>query len=421
VRIWNVVLGEPVPVEGNKNRLHRSGLINEILASKGHEVHWWTSSFDHFSKLHHSSKYRRFCVSDGYTIHLLHGSSYRKNISLQRIVNHIQVAREFKRLAQNAEKPDLVVCGYPSIELAYNAVSYAKRNKIPVIVDARDMWPDIFSDVMPKFMKPIARLVLAPYFRMATYVFKNATAIIGVTEGFVDWAVGYSGRGRGRFDQAFYLAYPKPVTEPSEVEGAKAFWLEKRINEQKSIISYVGAVSTNKIDIKPIFRAAELLKKNPDVVFVIAGEGDDRDYLINEAKNLGLSNVCFPGWVNKHQIRYLLQNSRFGLVPLHSREDYVASIPNKPIEYLANNLPILSSLSGELSGLLAKERVGYSYHNGESLVEILADLDESAYSDLKVNAERLFSERFCADDVYSRFEALLMEITANFKKETDFV
>jgi glycosyltransferase involved in cell wall biosynthesis len=348
----------------------------------------------------------------------LHGRRYKKNISVQRIVNHIQVAREFKRLAARAEKPDIIVCGYPSIELAYYAVAYANNNNIPVIVDARDMWPDIFSDLIPKSLKPLANLVLIPYFRMATYIFENATAIVGVTEGFVDWAVRYSGRSRSSSDQAFYLAYPRPNSESEKVEEAQAFWSDKGIKKQKFIISYIGAVSLNKVDIMPVFRAAELLKENAEVMFVIAGEGDDRDQLIDQAESLGLSNVCFPGWVNKYQINYLLRNSKFGLVPLNNREDYIAAIPNKPIEYLANSLPILSSLNGELSELLSKESVGYSYNSGESLVELVDKLDESTYNNLVVNSGRLFSERFCAEDVYSRFEILLLDIAANHQVDS---
>ena len=48
-----------LPLNNNQNRLHRSGLLNDILVKSGHQVCWWSSTFDHFSKnttFHHTKK-----------------------------------------------------------------------------------------------------------------------------------------------------------------------------------------------------------------------------------------------------------------------------------------------------------------------------------------------------------------------------
>ena len=49
MKVWLVKLGEPLPVDGNR-RLHRYGILAEMLSQKGHEVTWWTSTFDHWDK-----------------------------------------------------------------------------------------------------------------------------------------------------------------------------------------------------------------------------------------------------------------------------------------------------------------------------------------------------------------------------------
>ena len=125
MKIWNIVIGEPLPLNNNQNRLHRSGLLNDILVKSGHEVCWWSSTFDHFSKKHHFSSYKEIDLSSRYKLRLLHGCSYKKNISFQRIRNHRQIAKEFTVHLEKAGKPDVIICGYPSIELAYNAVRFA--------------------------------------------------------------------------------------------------------------------------------------------------------------------------------------------------------------------------------------------------------------------------------------------------------
>ena len=51
MKIWIVTIGEPLPIEKNK-RLHRSGILMTYLQRAGHEVVWWTSTFEHVSKVH---------------------------------------------------------------------------------------------------------------------------------------------------------------------------------------------------------------------------------------------------------------------------------------------------------------------------------------------------------------------------------
>ena len=75
---------------------------------------------------------------------------------------------------------------------------------------------------------------------------------------------------------------------------------------------------------------------------------------------------------------------------LNSRIDYQLSIPNKPIEYLANNLPILSSLKGELHKLIESNFIGYNYDNGIQLSKIInAQLLEKNMEDLIKNTKNI--------------------------------
>ena len=252
---------------------------------------------------------------------------------------------------------------------------------------------DIFAGVLPSILKPLAKVFLLQYYRMAKYIFSNATSIVGITDGFVEWGLSYAGRGKSLRDKPFYLAYPKSAIDSKLVNQSSSFWKENHISNNDLIISYIGAVALNKINISPVFDAAKLLSENPRIKFVIAGDGDDRQELIHQSKSLGLNNVIFPGWINQYQSKYLLKMSMFGLVPLNSRIDYQLSIPNKPIEYLANNLPILSSLKGELHKLIESNFIGYNYDNGIQLSKIInAQLLEKNMEDLIKNTKKIFEK-----------------------------
>ena len=237
---------------------------------------------------------------------------------------------------------------------------------------------------------------------------------VGITDGFVEWGLSYAGRVKSFRDKPFYLAYPKSTLDVKLVDQSSNFWNKNQVSKKDYIISYVGAVALNKINISPVFDAAKRLSENPRIKFVIAGDGDDREALIHKSKNLGLNNIIFPGWINQFQSKYLLKISKFGLVPLNSRIDYQLSIPNKPIEYLANNLPILSSLKGELYKLIESQFIGYNYDNGVQLSKIInAQLAETNKEDLTKNTKKIFEKKFTAEKVYGEYENLLKDLVSH--------
>lgn len=412
MKIWNVTIGEPLPIDGNKNRLHRAGLLNSILVQQGHDVTWWASTFEHFSKTHIYGQNTSVAIEPNYRLELLHGCAYHKNVSINRLRNHYQIGREFYHLAKKKEKPDQIFVAFPAIELAYYASKYALENNIPIIVDARDMWPDIFVDVLPVVTRPMAKLVLTPYFRMTKFVFSNATGITGITDGFVNWGLQYASRKNGPNDSSFYLGYPSLKNDPEKVADSWERWLALGLGNDDFIISYIGAVAHNKIDFSPILQAALCYKDDPNIKFVLAGEGDERQRFMDEVKRLGLKNIIFPGWIDKYQISSLLRKSSLGLVPLKNRKDYKVSIPNKPIEYFANNLPVITSLRGELQDLVVKTGTGVFYENASDMVSWIDFFREkqNRLDEMASNCNRLFSQLFESQNVYSRLAEHLTDV-----------
>ncbi|GAI08595.1 unnamed protein product, partial [marine sediment metagenome] len=51
MRIWLITIGEPLPSDNNNDRLYRTGILAKLLIQRGHEVVWWTSTFDHVRKI----------------------------------------------------------------------------------------------------------------------------------------------------------------------------------------------------------------------------------------------------------------------------------------------------------------------------------------------------------------------------------
>ena len=98
---------------------------------------------------------------------MMRARGYSNGRSLGRILDHIAITRRFRRLARTQPAPDVIVASMPTPGLCRAAVDYGRENNVPVVLDMRDMWPDIFADAVPRLARPLARCLLFPMLRRA--------------------------------------------------------------------------------------------------------------------------------------------------------------------------------------------------------------------------------------------------------------
>ena len=164
MRVWLVQRAESTPHDDNGDRrLLRIGILADILSSQGHEVVWWTSAFDHVGKRKRHYQSKRIMVKKNYYIHYLKCFGYKKNISLSRFIDNYVVANQFKKDVKLDHKiPDIILTSMPSIELSQSVVHYANEKNIPVVLDIRDLWPDVFLELLPKSLRWLVNILTLP-------------------------------------------------------------------------------------------------------------------------------------------------------------------------------------------------------------------------------------------------------------------
>ncbi|HZO90868.1 MAG TPA: glycosyltransferase family 4 protein [Chthonomonadaceae bacterium] len=413
MRAWLITVGEPLPTDGPDERLLRTGILANLLASRGHRVVWWTSTFDHMRK---RQRFPQDTVVDrdaNLRIVLLHAGAYRQNVSLRRILNHRGVARKFSRLARHEPPPDVILCSLPTLELCLAATAYGRQHGIPVILDIRDLWPDIFLELAPAWGQGAARALLAPMYGMARTACRDATALVGLTPEFIAWGTRLAGRPRSPLDRDFAMGYTQAAPGPQEQARAEAFWAKQGLcpNSGEFIACFFGTFG-RQFDLETVIEAARRLQGSGRAFrFVLCGKGDNLEHYRRLAQECG--NVLFPGWVGAPEIWMLMRLAAVGLAPYRNSFNFTANLPNKPIEYLSAGLPILSSLSeGILKNLLDAHGGGFTYTDAASLATILRDLYDhpERREACSEQALALYRERFIGERVYGEMAAYLEEL-----------
>ena len=424
MHVWLITVGEPLPTDGAGDRLHRTGQLADWLVSEGHEVVWWTSTFDHARKRLRFKSGTCVDIRTRYRLWLLHSRlTYKRNVSLERIVNHSILASRFAHLSVSEPKPDIILCSLPTLELCLAATAYGQSHEVPVVIDARDMWPDIFLEPVPTFLRPFANLALQPFRTMARRACSRATAIVGITPGFVEWALRYAGRKRRVLDRDFPLAYPEPNLPEAEMSHAISRWASKGVTKEKFVVCFFGTFG-RQFDMETVISAARTLTgQGRDFLFVLCGTGDRLDYYKQLAADC--PNVLFPGWIGAVDIWALMRLASVGLAPYHSSPNFTMHIPNKPIEYLCGGLPIVSSLKGTLADLLSAYRCGVTYENGNApeLATLLVNLRDNRgkTEEIAKNARALYESRFEAETVYQNMVDHLIRVCQSTRHAADAI
>lgn len=423
MRIWLITSGEPTT---SGSRLMRTGMLAAELTKRGHEILWWTTSFDHRTKQYISESERKNACFAGYRLYHLHSRiRYKKNVGLARILNHHGVAVHFRMSAAIHPKPDLVVCSYPTIDLAAEAVKFGRKAQVPVIIDVRDLWPDIFGAAVPRVFRKIGldRLLLTPWNMAKRKIFEEATAITSVSPRYLSWALGCAKNRTWRSTETgvFPLAISGRNVSIGNQNNGSIIRQSLGIGITDIVVWFSGTFGTT-YDLIPVIDAARYFASRGERIrFVFSGDGEMRNAWELAAR--GLSNVIFTGWLDAEGLARVGSIANIGL--LAYREGAPQGYPNKLFEYLSLGLPIVSSLQGETREFLEQETIGV-YYNAISSAELVRAVDvlradKSKMYDMGQRALVAFNGRFAADAVYGKFADFVETLSVAVQEDTRII
>lgn len=405
MEIWIFQTGEPLHIDGPYARPMRAmNLANELVGC-GHKVKIFSTRFNHTNKKHREGVDNVLHINDKLEIILVNSPGYKSNISITRILDHALLAINLRNcLLGQSSKPDVAFVGYPPIEFAFVALKWLKKNNVPVMLDVKDKWPDIFTDKLPLIFRPISKVILMPYYYMAKYLMRTTTSLCTISQSYLKWMLEFSERNITGLDIVSPLTNCSVPASETCIQEASKWWITNGVVDNLSMrIIFIGSI-TNAFDFQPVIDCAMLaLKKNMDWQFIICGDGENRLPLVEKCRDF--PNVIFPGWIDSLKIVAIAKISKIALAPYRITDDFLMSIPNKIYDYLSLGLPVLTSLNGETGSLIKENKVGFIYNaNSPStlfeVIEIIYNNPEML-SETAARSHQLYYSRFDGKKTYN--------------------
>ncbi|MBK9928201.1 MAG: glycosyltransferase family 4 protein [Anaerolineales bacterium] len=264
---------------------------------------------------------------------------------------------------------DLVMGTTPPIFQAVSAWVVALIRRKPFLLEVRDLWPE-FGVSMGVLKNPIV-IALARWLEM--FLYARATHILVNSPAYKEYMIG---KGVPE-NKVTYIAYGTDVDmfNPS-MDGSS---IRKELGvDDKFVVLYAGALGQAN-DIDTILRAAERLKDEDKICFVIFGDGKERTRLQSEAERMNLSNVIFAGVRAKKEMPQVVASADVCLAILQDIPMFRTTYPNKVFDYMAAGRATVLVIDG-VSRKLIEDSYGGAYvqpGDDKQLAETILDLSKN--------------------------------------------
>jgi len=136
-------------------------------------------------------------------------------------------------------------------------------------------------------------------------------------------------------------------------------------------------------DFHTILKAAKILESKRDIVFVIRGDGECEQMIVDTVKEFGLHNVVLLGKVERvEEVAQYLNLADVFVLPMKKVNVSETAIPSKVYEFLACGKPVICCAEGALAELVGLGDCGIAAKPGDpnvlakAILSLFHNLDE---------------------------------------------
>lgn len=242
-------------------------------------------------------------------------------------------------------KCDIVLASSGPITVGVPALISKCFRRKPMVFEVRDLWPDGAIE-LGKLNNRLLRRV-AIWFEKLCY--KNATLVVPCSKGMEEGVL-----------RKCPSSKTLVISNASDVElFSKGPNENKEISAEytgKKLFLYAGSLGLMD-EVEQVIEGMRLVK-NPDVLWLVIGEGAERKHLENLVERYQLTNIKFLGIMPKTEVINWFSRAEATFVTFRDLPVLHTSSPNKMFDSFAAGVPIIQSTKGWIKELVDQFQCG---------------------------------------------------------------
>lgn len=381
--------------------------VAKNLSARGHSVRVLTGYPNYPEGIVHSGYKQCWRMREvtSYGVEVLRVPLYTDHSqnALRRIMNYMSFGLSSATALKWVKDVDVIYVYAPQPTAAIGPWIWRRLGGAPYVVHVQDLWPDSITGSALVSKKWSARVIEKIINIWLKSIYKMSSGVIGIAPQMVK-RLAERGNPEGR---------PHLIFNWADDHGKKLELNVSHSGEKAIKFIFAGNIG-NMQDVESIVRAADILR-NHSIHIQIVGDGTQLDEVKKLARELELENVDFVGKVRREQMEALYADADFSLVTLKDLPVFKGTIPSKFQSSIANALPIVTTVQGDLREIVEKEDIGFTAESENpaslaSAIEAAATLSSADYSDLCARTRAIFVDRFSTKSGINSLESLLTSV-----------
>jgi colanic acid biosynthesis glycosyl transferase WcaI len=379
----------------------------EHMAGQGHQVEVVTT-FPYYPEWRVWDGYRSKCYQrefvNGVVIHRVwQFVPSRPSNLLQRMLYYASFAICAFIAALFTGKCDIIYCSCPPIEAALAAYALSKIRRAPYVMKLTDLATDaaLATGILNEGL--LIRLARA----LEQFTYEKAQAVICLCQGFVDKLT-----ARGiRLEKIHLIPDWGDIQNIGHQEQEGGFRYAVGLLPEQFLVFHTGNMG-KKQDLLNVVRAADLSRSDHDLIWLLVGQGEERDVVESEIGRLRLTNVrLLPFQPSEGLSRMYAAAQVLVLNQKAAVEDAV--IPSKLLTYMAARRPVVAAVSAKSE---AARQIGWAQcglvvpaENPEALAAAVQRLRNEPIlrGELGENGRRYAEKHFAKNNVLQKYDVFL--------------
>lgn len=298
----------------------------------------------------------------------------------------------------------IFVFGASPITVAIPAILVKKTRKIPLLLWVLDLWPESLSATGAVN----SSWLLSSMGRVVSWIYRHCDRILIQSKSFFESIQKYSPDSHEHNNIVYFPSWAE------DVFGGGSTLAQHVITTREDLFTIMFAGNIGEAqDFPTILAAAELLKDNRKIRWIIVGDGRAREWVEQEVLRRGLSN-CFQ-LVGRFPVEVMpafYACADVMLVSLKTNDIFARTIPGKVQSYLSYGKPIVGVIDGEARVVIEDSKAGKvcrsgDYRNLAIIVEELAACSTEALCEMGKNGRDYYQHHFKRETLFDKLNKLL--------------